>query len=145
MRIPIIKGDKVDSNTDFRDALLVNYYAVEKEIRGATGYILNYYGLIAHGEGSGESRGALWVAREGLEGLYFVSGINLIRIDKDGVREVLGQVSDAEGAGQVSMAYSFNYLAIVSDKKLYYYDNNFGLRQIVNENVGEPIDRKSVV
>ena len=41
----IIKGDKIGIETDYRDALPVNMYAVKREIFGASGYMLSYPGL----------------------------------------------------------------------------------------------------
>ena len=40
--ITLIKGDKVSPLTDYRDALPVNMYAIEKEILGAKGYMQSY-------------------------------------------------------------------------------------------------------
>ena len=107
--IPFIKGDKVDDNTDFRDALPVNYYAVLRDIYGEKGYMLNYYGLTDFATGQGVSRGSILVVRPGLEGQYRVSGTSLIKIENDQSVTVLGVIS---GTGQASMTYSLNNLAI---------------------------------
>jgi hypothetical protein len=135
--IPFIKGDKVDDNTDYRDALPVNYYAVLRDIYGEKGYMLNYYGLTDFATGQGISRGSILVVRPGLEGQYRVSGTSLIKIEDDQSVTVLGVIS---GAGQASMTYSLNNLAIVADKKLYYYNPTNGFRQITDSDVGSPID-----
>tara|TARA_R110000751_G_scaffold240235_1_gene340856 strand:+ start:991 stop:2400 length:1410 start_codon:yes stop_codon:yes gene_type:complete len=135
--IPFIKGDKVDNNTDFRDALPVNYYAVLRDIYGEQGYMINYYGLTDFATGQGVSRGSIWVERAGLEGQYRVSGTSLIKIENDQSATVLGTISGTE---QASMTYSLNNLAIVADKKLYYYNPTDGFRQITDSAVGSPID-----
>lgn len=135
--IPFIKGDKVDNNTDFRDALPVNYYAVLRDIYGEQGYMINYYGLTDFATGQGVSRGSIWVERAGLEGQYRVSGTSLIKIENDQSVTVLGIIS---GTDQASMTYSLNNLAIVADKKLYYYNPTDGFRQIIDSAVGSPID-----
>ena len=135
--IPFIKGDKVDNNTDFRDALPVNYYAVLRDIYGEQGYMINYYGLTDFATGQGVSRGSIWVERAGLEGQYRVSGTSLIKIENDQSATVLGTIS---GTDQASMTYSLNNLAIVADKKLYYYNPTDGFRQITDSAVGSPID-----
>tara|TARA_R100000951_G_scaffold56942_2_gene47810 strand:- start:3372 stop:4781 length:1410 start_codon:yes stop_codon:yes gene_type:complete len=135
--IPFIKGDKVDNNTDFRDALPVNYYAVLRNIYGEQGYMLNYYGLSDFATSQGVSRGSIWVERAGLEGQYRVSGTSLILIKDDQSIAVLGTIS---GNDQASLTYSLNNLAIVADKKLYYYNPTDGLRQITDPHVGSPID-----
>ena len=135
-KIPLLRGDKVDKNTDYRDALPVNYYAVIREMDGDNGYLLNFYGLTSFAQGQGKSRGSIWVSREGLEGHYRVSGTSLIKIEDDGSVSNLGTIS---GTGQASLTYSLNNLAIVADKKLYYYNANDGLRQITS-NVENIID-----
>jgi hypothetical protein len=135
--IPLIRGDKVDNNTDYRDALPINYYAVLRDIYGEDGYMLNYYGLSDFAAGQGISRGSIWVSRPGLEGQYRVSGQNLIKIEDDGSVTILGFIP---GSGQASMTYSLNNLAIVADGSLFYYNTIDGFRQIADSDVGNPID-----
>ena len=135
--IPLIKGDKVDNNVDYRDALPVNYYAVIRDIKGDDGYMLNYYGISGLVTGQGISRGAIWVARTGFEGQYRVSGTKLIKVNSN---ETITVIGDIPGNDQCSMTYSLNNLAIVSSKKLYYYNPADGLRQITDSNIGDIID-----
>ena len=135
--IPLIKGDKVDNNTDYRDALPVNYYAVLRNIYGETGYMLNYYGLSDFVTGQGISRGSIWVARTDFEGQYRVSGQKLIRVNDNQSVTVLGTIP---GIDQASMTYSLSNLAIVASGRLYYYSIAKGLRQIKDPQVGNPID-----
>lgn len=135
--IPLIKGDKADNNTDYRDALPVNYYAVLREIYGEQGYMLNYYGLSDFATGQWVSRGSIWVARTGFDGQYRVSGQKLIKIEDNQSVTVLGDIT---GIDQASLTYSLNNLAIVADGKLYYYNPTDGLRQITDPHVGSPID-----
>ena len=135
--IPFIKGDKVDNNTDYRDALPVNYYAVLRDIYDEKGYMLNYYGLSDFATGVGFSRGSIWVARTGLDGHYRVSGQSLIQINDNQSVTVLGTVT---GIDQASLTYSLNNLAIVADGKLYYYNPTDGFRQITDPHVGSPVD-----
>ncbi len=156
--IPFIKGTKADDNSDYRDALPVNYYAVLRPIYGEEGYMLNYYGLSNFASGQGVSRGSIWVAREGVDGVvttkdpatgavtststsfqgqYRVSGQKLVRVNDDQTVTVLG---DIPGTGQVSLTYSLNNLAIVANKQLFFYNPDDGLRQITDSNIGAPID-----
>jgi len=135
--IPFIKGDKVDNNTDYRDALAVNYYAVLRNVYDEQGYMLNYYGLTNFGTGQGVSRGSIWVARDSFKGQYRVSGTSLIKIEDNESITILGTIS---GTGQASMTYSLNNLAIVADSKLYYYNPTDGFRQITDPHIGSPID-----
>ncbi|HHZ71042.1 MAG TPA: hypothetical protein EYN67_08425 [Flavobacteriales bacterium] len=135
--ISLLRGDKVDNNTDYRDSLPVNYYAVLRDIYGIKGYFLNFYGLTSVGNGQGKSRGSIWVARPTFEGHYRVSGTSLIKIESNGSITVLG---DIPGSDQVSLTYSLNNLAIVADKRLYYYNPTDGLRQITDTDIGDIID-----
>lgn len=148
MQVSLIKGDTVDNNVDYRDALPVNMFAVNREVLGAAGYLINWYGLVDYADGLGVDRGAIWVSAEAFTGLYRVSGEKLISIDSDGTVTELG---DIPGHGQVSMDYSFNNLAIVANNNLYYYNSDDGCRQItgivdngdgtpIGTSVGSPID-----
>ena len=135
--VSLLRGDKVDNNTDYRDSLPVNYYAVMRDIYGVKGYFLNFYGLTSVGNGQGKSRGSIWVARPQFEGHYRVSGTSLIKIESDGAITVLGTIA---GTGQASLTYSLNNLAIVADKRLYYYNPTDGVRQITDTDIGDIID-----
>lgn len=136
MQIPLLKGDKIDSNVDYRDALPTNMYAVPRSIKGAVGYMNQWFGLSEVAQGEGVDRGARWVSADGLTGHYRVSGDQLIKLNS-GVKTVLGYIA---GSDQASIAYSFNNVAIVADKKLYYYNPTDGVRQITGTYVGQPID-----
>lgn len=136
--IPLIKGDTVDSNVEYRDALPVNYYAVPKRIFDVSGYMINWYGLEKFTEGRGVDRGGRWVSASNLIGHYRVSGSTVISIESSGNVTELGYV--VNDGKQASIAYSFNNVAFVSGGNLYYYNNDSGLRQITGENVGNPID-----
>ena len=135
--ISFLKGDKVDNNVDYRDALPVNYYAVSRNIFESKGYMLNYFGLTSFATGSGISRGSIWVSRLPFRGQYRVSGTSLLRVEDDGGLKNLGTIP---GSGQASMTYSLNNLAIVADNRLYYYNPSKGLRQITDADIGGPID-----
>ena len=137
MKVPLIKGDSVDSSVDYRDSLPVNMYAVNKSIFNSSGYMTNFFGLSEFTSGAGIDRGSIWVSAEGFEGHYRVSGNSLLSISSEGKVSNLGVIP---GFGQVSMDYSFNNLAIVSNGKLYYYNRNKGLRLIKDPDIGSPID-----
>lgn len=137
MLVNLYKGDKVNDNVDYVDALPTNMYTVERAILGGDNYITNFYGLTNFGTGNGLGRGGIWVSASSLEGHYRVSGNSLISINPNGTTVVIGNIS---GSGKVSMAYSFNNLAIVADGNLYYYNVNNGLRLLNNPNIGSPID-----
>ena len=136
-QVSLIKGDTVDSNTDYRDALPVNMYAIPRDILGSKGYMINFYGLTPYATAKGIDRGGKWVSRDNFEGHYRVSGTKFISIDGFGV---VTQLGDIPGTDQCSITYSFNNVAIVGGGKLYYYNHTDGFRRMTDYDIGEPID-----
>jgi len=137
MQIPLIKGDAVDDNVDYRDALPVNMTAINHPIKGAQGYMYQWFGLSLFADGEGVDRGARWVSRSDFQGHYRVSGNSFIKVNSNGSTTVLGVVPGSE---QIRIAFSFNNIAIVADGNLYYYNPDDGFRQIVDPEIGSPID-----
>ena len=135
LQAPIIKGDKVDAKTDYRDALPVNFTTVSREILGAKGYLLSHAGLTQHATGLGVDRGANW--NEKLKIHYRVSGQKLISLSAAGVVSDLGSIS---GIDQASMnAYSSMTQAIVANGNMWLH-NGTTLNQITDPDLGTPID-----
>jgi hypothetical protein len=115
--INLVKGDKTSIDTDYRDALPVNMYAVERSILGADGYMICYPGLTQYATGLGRDRGGVFNDR--FKEHYRVSGSSFIRVDADGTVTNLGTVT---GSLQAAMPYSFNTQAIIADGKMFLYD-----------------------
>lgn len=135
LQLTLLKGDKV-RNAVYREQLPVNMIAQAKEAFNSKGFMTQFFGITDLFDGQGIDRGAIYVTRVGFVGHYRVSGNSLIKINSDSAT-VIG---DIPGDEQVSMAYSFNNLAIVADNKLFYYNPVDGLRQIQDPQIGEPID-----
>jgi hypothetical protein len=133
--ITLIKGDKVDSKTDYRDALPVNMYAVRRPILGADGYMIQQQGLSKFSVGSGIDRGGFWNDRQRLH--FRVSGNSLITVASNGTIATIGTIS---GANNASMDCSFNTQAVCADGKFWLYDAANGLRQVTDPDLGAPID-----
>ena len=150
MQIPIFRGDNIGFDAQWSDALPQNMFGVLKPILGAAGYMTAFpgftIGTVISGDGApGPDRGAIWVDRgeNELSGHYRIQGTRFAKItdiSDDNTVPFNESIGIIPGIDQASMAYSFNNLAIVADKKLYYYNPTDGLRQIVVVNVGEPID-----
>jgi len=134
MKVNLIKGDKVDPNTDYRDALPVNMYSVKKDILGANGYMLCYPGLKSFATGSGKDRGGVYNERRG--GLYRVSGGKLISLTGSGAAHEVGDIS---GTDQAAMPYSFNTQAVIADGKMWLCDGST-VTQTTGGGIGSPID-----
>lgn len=135
--VTLIKGDKIGIETDYRDALMVNMYAVKKDILGASGYVMSYPGLSAFGTGFGTDRGANYNERIGNQ--YRVSGKKMVSVSASGVVAELG---DIPGAGQARMIdfYSFNTQGVIANKSFYLYDTTNGFREVTDADLGSPID-----
>lgn len=133
--VTLIKGDTHGSETDYRDNLPVNMYAVERKLLGADGYMIGYPGLTSLGTGSGIDRGGHY--NEKFSDQYRVSGGQLISVAADGATVELGAIS---GAGQAAMPYSFNTQAVIADGRMWLYDTTAGFREITDADLGNPLD-----
>lgn len=133
-RVPIMRGDHVSAETDYRDALPVNYTIVAKEILGANGYLLSHPGLSLHSVGEGADRGGYWNERQGRQ--YRVSGDRLLSLEANGDTTDLGNIT---GSTQASMTHSFNTQSIVSGGQWWLYDGTT-LTQQTDPDLGTPID-----
>lgn len=116
VQLPIIRGDKITSDTDYTDFLPLNLTAVAKPILGAAGYLISHDGLTQIATASGADRGGFFDDRRGYH--VRVIGNTLYKL-VGGSLEAVGPVF---GSKQCSFAYSFNYTAILSDGGVYLYD-----------------------
>lgn len=132
-KVPIMRGDKIADNTDYRDALPVNYIVIDKAILGAPGYLLSHPGLTSFATGIGADRGGRWNERQSLH--FRVSGDKLITVSDAGVVDELGSVT---GTDRASMVHSFNSQSIVANGRWYLYDGTF--EEITDPDLGTPID-----
>ena len=132
--IPLMKGDKISDDVDYRDALPVNMVVVQKPIRGAAGYLISHPGLTEFAQGLGGDRGGYW--NERLNALFRVSGQNLIKVNDNGTIDDFGFIA---GGQRASMTHSFNTQSIVADKRWWLYDGS-NLTEQLSPNLGEPID-----
>lgn len=133
--INLIKGDKVASNTDYRDALPVNMTAVIRPILGAVGYMIMEPGLTQFGIATSADRGGNW--NERFEMHFRASGSELLSIGVDGVKTVLGSIN---GATQTSLPYSFNTQGLISNGRFYLYSPTAGMIEVTDPDLGSPID-----
>jgi len=133
--ITLIKGDSTEENTDYRDALPVNMYAVPREVLGAKGYMLCYPGLTSFGTGFGADRGGLYNDR--FNAHYRVSGTKLIEVSSTGVVTSLGTIPGTE---QVALPSSFSSQCIIADERMFLYSPIGGFSEVLDGDLGTPID-----
>lgn len=133
MEIPFISGVFTDGNGKFRTSLPRNLIPVPKETGLSKYYLRSADGLTLFGTGPGIDRGGInW---NGV--CYRVMGSKLVSVSVSGAVTDLGDVTS--DGNLVSMAYSTDRLCIVSNGKAYYW-NGTTLTQIVDADLGVPID-----
>lgn len=131
-KIPIISGIYADESPDFRTSYPRNMEPVPKTTGINEGYLRITDGIVENGTGPGETRGGIeW---NGVE--YRVMGTKLVSVAQDGTVTTLGDVG---GFGDVSMIYSFDYLAIASGQNLWLYDGTT-LAQVTDPDLGVVLD-----
>ena len=132
MQIPIVSGIYADSGPDFRTSYPVNMMPVPKVQGISEGYLRPHPGIVSNGSRDGACRGGVnW---DGV--LYRVMGSQLVRVAEDGTTTAIGSVG---GSGDVSFAYSFDYLAVASGGNLWLY-NGLSLTQVTDTDLGVALD-----
>lgn len=132
--IPIGLGDEHGSETDYRDQLPINYTLVQRNIKGAKGYLLSHPGLSDYGTGNGIDRGAIYNERQ--RNHLRVSGEALISVDTNGDTSIIGLIS---GTDQAILPYSFTTQGILANTKFWLYDGTT-LTEFIDPDLGAPID-----
>lgn len=132
-KLSIVRGDRA-SKLDYRDNLPVNLTAVVKPVKGDNGYLVSHDGLTEFAVTNGKARGGTF--NERFNKHYRVSGDNFESVDVNGVITNIGLTS---GDGVCSLSNSFNTQAILSDGKLFLWDNA-SLIQVTDPDLGFPID-----
>jgi hypothetical protein len=132
MQIPILTGIYTDSNADVRTSYPVNMMPLPGNTGISNSYLRPSLGVITLTTGTGKDRGAInW---NGV--CYRVSGTSLISVAEDGTTDTIGTIS---GTGLARMNYSFDYLSINADNKLWFYDGTT-LTQNVDADLGDCVD-----
>jgi hypothetical protein len=134
LQVPLMRGDRVDTDDDYFDFLPKNFIAIPKEVRGAQGYMLAHDGLTRMFSAVGEDRGGFYNDR--LNKHFRVSGNSLITVDSLSTYTNLGTIN---GSGQCSMPYSFQSQLVVSGGNVYRYASGV-LSKLTDVDFGFPID-----
>lgn len=133
MQIPIISGIYTDSKADYRSAYPVNMKPIVHDTGISQGYLRPVEGIVKKGTGPGISRGAInWNGKH-----YRVMGSKLCVINESNSLTILGDVGN--DGKPVSMAYSFDRLAIASNENLFYLTSGT-LAQVTDSDLGKVID-----
>jgi hypothetical protein len=132
-QVPILAG-LYGSGTvpELRVSYPRNYEPVVQPTGISNGYLKPGTGIRQVGTAQGNGRGGInW---NGV--LHRVSGTKLLQVAKDGSSTVLGDVGGSE---QATFTYSFDRLAIVAGKKLWYWTGS-ALKQVTDPDLGQVID-----
>jgi len=120
MRLPLIRGTKVDAEAEWRDSLPSNMTGFVQQVDGDAYFLRTLDGLKSFATGEGEDRGAIWSDR--FKTHLRVSGDKLIEVDQFGSVTDVGTPTTIAGSGQVQFATSFNSIALVANGEYYRYD-----------------------
>lgn len=131
-QIPLLNGIYADTDAQLRTSYPRNLFPIPKESGIAKGFLRQASGLTLFSSSiPGIDRGGLnWN-----DTLYRVIGGNFVKVDSSGVATFLGGVGN-DGLA-ISMDFSFDRLAVVSNKNLFYY-NGTTLTQVSDPNLGLP-------
>lgn len=120
MKLPLVKGTRVDSDAEWRDTLPKNMVGFYQQVGSWTGYLRTTDGLKSFATGFGRDRGGIWSER--FRQHYRLSGNTFINVDEFGaVTDISGGVS-VPGSSQARFDNSFNSVAFVADGEYYRYD-----------------------
>ncbi|HEY9818178.1 MAG TPA: packaged DNA stabilization protein [Candidatus Obscuribacterales bacterium] len=120
MKLPLVKGTRIDVDAEWRDTLPRNMVGFYQSIGSWSGYLRTADGLRAFATGFGADRGGIWSER--FRQHYRLSGDTFVKVDEFGdVTDLSGGIS-VPGSNQARFANSFNSVAFVANGEYYRYD-----------------------
>ena len=133
MQVSILNSIYTDNDPSVRVSYPLNRIPVAEENGISSGFLRPADGIISNGTGTGTARGGInWNGD-----LYRVMGSSLVKIAKDNVVTTLGDVGN-DGL-DVTFDYSFDRLAVTSNKNLFYWDGT-ALTQVTDSDLGVVLD-----
>ena len=135
MQIPILSGIYTDNSKDFRVSYPRNLVPTSLKTGISNGYLRPCEGITLFSSPDvGLDRAAIaWNNK-----CFRLMGDGLVQINQDGQAVIVGGVSNLNNS-PATMDYSFSYLAINSDKKLYLFDGSV-LKQVTDPDLGDVLD-----
>jgi len=128
MRLPLIKGTRIDENAEWREALPQNMVAFGIQVGEAPGYVRTLDGLAQFATGQGIDRGGIWSDR--FKTHIRVSGNTLIEVDQFGSTSDVSGGVPVTGSDQINFDNSFNSIAFVANGEYYRYVPGSGLTNL---------------
>lgn len=128
MQIPILNGIVGDTAGEYRTTYPINRIPVPKSTGISKGFLKPAEGIVYFGTGPGQDRGGIvW---NGV--MYRAMGTKLVVVAYNGTVSILADIG-SDGLN-VTFDYSFDYLAIASAGKLFYW--NGVLTQVTDVDLG---------
>lgn len=121
MKLPLIKGTRVDQEADWRDAIPVNMTGFAQAVGDWTGYLRTADGLKLFANAEGIDRGGIWSERDNEH--FRVSGDKFITVSQFGDIADVGGMS-IPGSDRVRFATSFNSTAFVANGDYYRWNGS---------------------
>lgn len=134
MRLPLVKGTKIDGQAEWRDSLPKNMVGFVQEVDGDNYYMRTLDGLKDFSLAEGEDRGGIWSDRFSIH--VRLSGDKLVAVDQFGSVTDIGAPTVVPGSGQAQFDNSFNSIAFVANGDYYRYDPVGGTLSIIAKPVG---------
>lgn len=122
MKLPLIKGTRVDSGAEWRDSLPVNMVGFSQAIGDWTGFLRTADGLRPFADGIGQDRGGLWSDK--FKQHFRVSGDKFIEVGQFGEVTDLSGVLSIGGSTKARMDNSFNSVAFVANGNYYRWNGS---------------------
>ncbi|HEY9814423.1 MAG TPA: packaged DNA stabilization protein, partial [Candidatus Obscuribacterales bacterium] len=120
MKLPLVKGTRIDVDAEWRDTLPRNMVGFYQSIGSWSGYLRTADGLKSFATGFGADRGGIWSER--FRQHYRLSGNTFIEVDEFGGVNDLSDGVLVPGSNQARFANSFNSVAFVANGEYYRYD-----------------------
>lgn len=117
MKLPLIKGTRVDDSAEWRDAIPLNMTGFFQQVGDWTGYLRTADGLKLFANAEGVDRGGIWSER--FNEHFRVSGNKLITVSQFGDITDIGAGTLIPGSGQARFDNSFNSVAFVANGDYY--------------------------
>lgn len=138
LKVPLLKGDRVADDVQYRSHLPVNMYGVINPVHSVDGFMTSHSGFEQIGTSPGRDRGGIFNERLGQH--LRVSGDTLIRVRSDGSIAEIGPIpGSGTQTSQASLPYSFNTQAIITGGRMWLYDGG-SLTEVTDLDLGYPID-----
>lgn len=134
MRLPLVKGTRVNSEAEWRDSLPLNMTSFVQQVGEYPGYMRTLDGLKSFATGLGEDRGGIWSDR--FKKHIRVSGDKLVEVSQFGTVTDIGAPTTIAGSGQIQFDNSFNSIAFVANGEYYRYDPAAGTLTLIAKPVG---------